>query len=460
MTVDVAALLAATPPPSPWVKSISVPCFGGRTSAGNTLTDVSRIARVCVGGFELRAKVTLERPAIAPYVHIYVSSTDITHAPPTPIRIYEGQTEGTILIRSTPVAVDTPVTIFAWTIAEDRKSDSFALVPPSITKIELTPLSLAAGNAAGNEVHGTLTFNGPPANATAVRATITSTLGQVTPSSAYLPVNTLTLPFVVKGFTPVENLTASTVTATTGPVSRTASFDVRPPELMEWSEASCHVPCLCYTACRRRLIPILDGNAPAAGVALKIESNKPDLLKVPSTVFIQPGRHDAEFDAEVPTVVSSETSATVTASHGPRTLTVGFEIKPPKKGDLMFEDVTFKDQYGRVITKIPDSNPVEMCALISACGGTDSIGFPIACGSHEPIGAVMSVDYTNNSGVGRSSTVPLDFGSGASLSRVCTPMPGLANPGDYYDIKLLLDTTDVINERTEGNNDKAIRIYR
>lgn len=475
-TPAVAQLTTRTVKTLTWVQSVAATCSSGdRLSIGGVT--IQRTESSCAGGYEIRGTIVLERAAPSEGIQPYAETSLPAVASVWTERIAEGGTRGLLLVRTNPVTADTTVTVSVWTSSADRKSTAVTIVPPHLTKVTLTEAQPLVGRP---EVlyHGTVHFSGPPASATAVLISLQRDLPQVAlqyPFSFYLPLNSLSAPFAFS-VTPVGTPMTATITARSGTVTAALPVTIRPPLLNGFggtTEDTCHVPC------RVGLNATLDAPAPVGGAPVALSATAPVLIN--SSFTIPAGNTHAGWQIKASVEPSSSpytavlggtSSSTVTASYAGASLSRTLYIKGKRKGDFHTMTPVFKDRFGNVISKIPDSYPIKACMEVMGCRlGSD--GWTWDCFSHEGPGFEMEISYVNNQGTGRSFTLPIDFPIDGSIYwgtetivtmvhgvDVCAEIPGLANPGDYYDVEFIADPKNLAEEFNESNNKKSARIYR
>lgn len=432
---------------------IVLPCspHGGGTMRSHVTT--------CYGGLEVRGTVVLSRAASAPGLGVTLTSSHPSVAPVTAVFVPGGQSQSQFMIRTNPVGQATTVTITGFTSDSDRKTRDFVLLPPRLLKIALTP----ASTIGGVDVQGKATFNAPPAGANSVRVTLASTAADAwaSPSSVALPVGAVEVPFVIKT-RPVAKDSDLIIRGTFADITVEAPLKIQPPVLTSFSANN-----RCYVPCEVGVSAGLTGNAASPGVSVTLASSHPAVLQVPAQLNIPAGSQAGQVKASVTETGSID--VTLTAKYDDVTKTSKVEVRPAKKGDLIIEQAEFKNRFGQVITQLSDSYPFSVCMTIGAC--TSRSGSTTNCPTNEPIGATLTISYSDSRGVGRSFDTPVDFpgygtpgvyGSGGFqyITSLCKEIPGLANTDDWYDVTLVVDSKDVIDEAHEGNNQKKLHIER
>jgi hypothetical protein len=408
---------------------------------------------------EAKGWVILAAPASADvYVGLYPSNAQLVEYPfPPGTKVSAGQTVGNFTFRPKPVTAPTQLAVTARIGQQpESKTINYTIQPPVLGNMVLNVAEVVGGNP----VQGTATFSGPPA----VAGTIWAKLSSSNPSVATVPEKTvleagkIVASFEVKtvgvpGYIPVT-ISASTGSTypTTGNLNPHRTLKVWPASLKEFGR----IP-----TPNSSLQVVLDGSPPPQGAVVSLSSAEPNVATIPSSVTIPAGSNSAVVNVtEYPK--TSHQNVWLTAKYAGKEKKwkefVWCQVKP----DLDITTVSLRDRFGNPITKPADSQGFQLCAEIKNRE-------PDICRVAKPPVSLLRVEYRRpGTNVGRSMDLPVDFsypGSPGAVYLAVTPctgktdMPGL-EVGQYYDVTLKADVTNVVDERHEGNNSKSLRISR
>lgn len=368
-----------------------------------------------------------------------------------------GQTRTTFTVLTSGVSTPTRVTISAWREGSAPQTTTLNVVPPSLTGVTTDQTSLTGGSTA----HGTLTFNGTPAAAGVVKATLSSSnpAAVQVPTTVSLDVSKTVATFDIKT-SAVASSTPVTITATSGDRKPTAKLTVTPAVLAS------------LDATVR-----LTGAAPPGGAVVTLSSADPARTSVPPTVTVPAGSTWVNFPFTDHPDFSSH-DVTVSATYNGVTMKSDHPVAANFKPDLAIKVVTLQDRFGNTITHPADAQPYKMCVTIELLG-MDRWGNCLM-----PTSTALGVSYMNSpTGTGASAghdfDVPVTFpttsySAGAPGWRLtdnarsvwwyepptCVDMPGLPQPGAYTDVTLKIDSKNTVDETNEGNNTHKLRITR
>lgn len=419
-----------------------------------------------VGGREGTATVVLSGPARSvtydqagrgtregpPMVLLTSSDPDVLRVP-AGVAVPVGEREGKFTFITSAVSQPKDITITA-TFNNESKTGTVKVVPSRLLRIEM-PAPVRGGHV----VQGRVVLNGPPANAAGGTVKLASDNAQLVkvPSSVTVGTGQTQATFDVETFGVAQDTTV-TVAATHGELPpRSASVKLLPPVLAE-VDAGQPSSSWCVGPCTRNLRVVLDGKAPAGGLPLTLQSELPVHIQATATVPAGGSEVSVPFTA---TQVSSNKSATLSASYGSSTKRVDFKVFRLEKHDLYVRrKLELIDRYGNVVTTPPDSQPFQMCVNVAH----KQISFHT---SGWPSPTALGVTYRMGT-TGRSFQVPVlwespvyidDDDSDVRYVRTCFDLPGIVD-GGVMDVETIADVRQELDERNEGNNDRSFKIER
>lgn len=438
---------------------------------GGTPRMIARGGGGTVGGQEADGWVELSAPApcvvyCGTYVNgrpaggmmVNLSSSNPAAAKVQPstgmIMVPVGETRTTFTVLTSGVSAPTKVTISAWREGSPAQTTTLNVIPPSLMGFTIDQTSLTGGVGA----HGTLTFNGTPATAGAVKATMSSSnpAAVKVPATVSLAPGSTAVTFDINTSS-VASSTPVTITATYGDRMPAVTLTVKPAVLSKFDGRSVE----------------LDGPAPSSGASVNVSSADPSHASVPASVNIPAG-------AKATTVPItdhndwSEHDVKITAAYGGVTKSADHYVLKNLKPDLAIREVTLKDRFGNVITHPADAQPYKACVVIELLG-MNRLGHCLC-----PHSTTLGVSYLSPTGtgtsVGHDSDIPVTFminghpadgmaytnneGAAYWYDPVCIDMPGIPQAGGYTDLTLKVDSTNQSDETNEGNNTHKLRITR
>jgi hypothetical protein len=169
------------------------------------------------GGNSSTGTVTLAIPAPAGGIDVALSSDNAAATVPASATVASGATTATFTVATSPVVVPTSATISA-THAGITLTASLAIVPPALSSLSMSPVSVAGGNSSS----GTVTLVNPAPAGGALVTLSDDSPSATTPASVTVPEGATTAAFTVTtvGVGTTTNVTisasliASTVTDT------------------------------------------------------------------------------------------------------------------------------------------------------------------------------------------------------------------------------------------------------
>lgn len=469
-----AAPNAAPPPPVPAAAPVSP---GSRTPTSTDLPVVRSVSFVSggqamlvmkggsewqtTGGQEavLRVELTAPAPCVehcggaalngqrSGFMPVLVSGNNAAQFKVQRVLVPTDQTTGEVKFLTVPVAASTPVTISAWREGSPPRQATLSVLPPVMTSFVIDRTEVMAGEA----VHATVTFTGPPASANAVKFSVQTTNSQVlkVPATVLLQMDKTVAAFDITAVA-VEQDNSAQIVATYLDKILPASVSVRAAVLQDIDRV---FPC-----CANPFRITLNGRPPPQGAVIQLTSGNPARMTVPPTVTIPPDASSIQVSAEqIPG--NSDTHVTITASYRGVSKRHSVHSWAIIKPDLVVSAVALTDRFGNAIGAPQDAQPFKLCATVSRQReGRDAPNVPVPP-------SVLRVSYRSPTGTGTSTgrdlDFPITFGSPteAAVNNPCLELPGLA-PGGYYDVTLTADYRKEVDEDRESNNDRALKITR
>ena len=457
----------------PVVKAVG---FGAGASGGfgNKINDQSSKADTngTVGGQEADGWVELSAPAPCVtmcgshdlngnptggmFVQVSSSNPSVAkvQAPNGLIRVSTGKTRQTFTVLTFGVSSPTRVTISAWREGSAPQTTTLYVVPPSLMGLAIDQVSVTGGIGA----HGSVTFNGTPASAGVVKATLSSSnpAAVQVPATVPLDAGKTVATFDIKT-SGVAASTPVTITGSYGDRKMTAPLTVTPAALTKFDGRTLE----------------LDGNAPPGGAVINVSSADPAHASVSPTTTIPAGSKTVTVGV-TDHLDWSEHHVTITAAYGGVTKKADHFVWKNLKPDLAIKEVTLKDRFGNVITHPADAQPYKACVVIELLG-MNRWGHCL-CPSSTSLGVSYLSPTGSGSSAGHDFDIPVNFmlhGSPANgmaftndessvywYDPVCIDMPGIPQAGGYTDLTLKVDSTNQSDEANEGNNTHKLRITR
>lgn len=429
------------------------------------LTDTSsrQIHVGVTGGREASAAVLLSSPARpvqydqagrgtreGPPIVLLSSSDPGVLDVPQGVAVPIGEREGRFTFLTSAVAQPQVVTITA-TFKEVSKSGTVKVVPSQLLRIE-TPTPVRGGHV----VQGRVILNGPPANAASGTVKLASDNAQLVkvPNTVTVAADQTQASFAIETFGVADDKTVM-LAATHGEQGpRTASLTLSPPIIAE-VDAGGPSSAWCVGPCTRSLRVVLDGKAPAEGLLLTLESELP--VHIPASATFPAGATEVAVPFTA-TQVTSNTSATLSASYGVSKKRVDFKVFRLEKHDLYVRRAhQIIDRFGNVVAQPPDSQPFQLCVNVAH----KKIPFHT---SGQPSPTALEVTH-RISGTGRTFQVPVTWedpvyvDKDVYFKKVCIDLPGI-EAGGVMNVETIADVREELDERNEGNNDRSFKIER
>ncbi len=330
------------------------------------------------GGTGLTGTVLLNNPAPTGGASVVLASNNASAVVPPTLSIAAGLSNGNFSITTTPVTVNTPVTISA-AYASKTSQKTVLIVSPKLANFTVSATTVAGGGT----LNGTVTLYSPAATGGTVVA-LTKTGAVSVPSNATVTAGATTKTFLI-GSSPVTVDTSSTVKATLGTVNITRTIVVKAPGLASITSQTGVVSVFGGTSLAGKAT--LTGGAPAGGLLVTLSSNNPAAV-VPASVNVPAGSTSVGFTiSTVPVTVDTSVTLTGTADVT-RTLTI--TVKKPVL-------TTFTISPGSVKGGLPAVGIVGLSSPAPAGGimVTFVVGAPLLV--HAPVSVLIPAGATAKS---------------------------------------------------------------
>lgn len=217
-----------------------------------------------------------------------------------------------------PISFDAYGNMYGATSGRGTNTCVVWVLTGTLSQISVSPNPITGGVSAA----GRATFTMPaPVRGYSVALSGTSTAGTV-PTSVVVPAGSLSGKFNI-ATSVVAAVTNDSLTATTGSVSKTTTFQVNPPPISNLSLSSASV----YGGLNGTGTITLAVPAPSGGCTVSLASTSSDAT-VPSTVSVPSGKTSATFTVTTMAVPSS-TLVNIRATLGPTSSTTILTIIPP-----------------------------------------------------------------------------------------------------------------------------------
>jgi len=254
--------------------------------------------------------VTLAGMAPAGGITVQLTSSDPAATPPATVVVPGGESASSAF--AIPTAMVTTVTTVTITATYNgvSKTDTLVVNPLAVSTLTLAPATLSGGASS--------TSNRVKLNAPALPSGAVVTLSSDTPAAAAVPTSIIvaagstTSPDFTITTSPVTTPTAVTITATYNGISTQALLTVNPAALASLKIAPVSV--VGSVAATGNTIT-LTSVAPGGGVTVQLTSSDPSAIP-PATVLVPAGQSISPAFVIPTTMVSSATSAIITATYG------------------------------------------------------------------------------------------------------------------------------------------------
>ena len=278
------------------------------------------------GGQASTGTVILGGPAAAGGTAVALSSSNPGVTVPPSVTVPAGTTSASFAIRSSPVTVQTNVTITA-SLNGSQKIGTLTVNQPAVSSLmfDFFPLNASSGQM----TTGTVTLNAnAPAGGLNVNITSTNQNAFPVPASVFVAANTSIQTFMVTAGA-VSTPTPVTVTASTGSIMVSVNIMVLPPPVVRVS----FVPANVVGGNNSIGTVVISPAAPSGGVFVSLSSSDPNVI-LPTGVTVPAGSTSQTFTATTKPVSTSIT-ATVSATSGSSlNITGTLTVIPPSLGGV------------------------------------------------------------------------------------------------------------------------------
>ncbi len=273
------------------------------------LTGLSVSPVTVLGGVSATGTATLSMAAPVGGAVVALSSNNTTVAQvPSTVTVAEGETQAAFQVTTSPVAVDTAVTITAVYNGVTRTSPLTVTSPAAaLTGLSVSPATVPGGSAST----GTVTLDVPaPAGGSVVSLSSSNTAAAQVPSTVTVLAGLTSATFTVTTGS-VSAETPVTITAVYSGVTQTALLTVAAP-IAGLSSVSVSPASVLGGDISTGTVT-LDFPAPAGGAVIALSSSDP-AAQVPATVTVPAGQTSATFSV-TSSPVSADTPVTITGGY-------------------------------------------------------------------------------------------------------------------------------------------------
>ncbi len=338
-----------------------------------TLTSVTVSPVTVTGGNNTTGTVTLSAAAPTGGSSVTLSSNNAAAQVPASVTVAAGATTGTFAITTSPVSVNTAVTI-SGTYGVTQTA-TLTVAAAALNSMTVSPPSVVGGNNST----GTATLTGPAAAGGAVVALQSgnTAVAQV-PASVTVQAGATNATYAITTSAVVTDSSA-TITGTYI-TTRTTSLAVTAVTLSSISKN----PASVVGGGTSTATVTLSGAAPAGGALVTLQSSNPATAQVPASITVAAGLTSANFTITT-SPVTSNTSVTITGIYGV-TQTTPFTVNA---ASLLS------------VTKTPST----------VVGGNNSTGTVTLNGAAPSGGAVVALQSNNSSAAQVPASVTISAGS-------------------------------------------------
>ena len=362
------------------------------------------------GGTQTTGTVKISNPAPSGGLKVLLNSNSSSAAIPTTVTVAQGAISGTFGITTRNVTQATTVTLKA-SLASISKTATLTLSPVSIVGVTLNPSTVVGGSS----TTGVVSLSGTALGQTTVRLNSDSPSATV-PNTVIVPAGATSASFQV-ATTAVSNATTANVSATLGPVSRSATLSINTPDPILSLTSSAALMGGGSTSATVTLV----SPAGPGGVVVSLSSSDKS-ANVPATVTIGAGQSTAQFVIST-SVVSRPTAVTVTASSGASNQSIKFNVDPlfqlevtPGEilgGNTVTGTVTLAEPApaGGLTFTLSTENynvPILVPASVTIPAGAKSASFSVGTGTPTWDGASAWVQAANSDGLYQYTFITVD----------------------------------------------------
>lgn len=269
-------------------------------------------------GQTITGTVALNGPAPAGGITVSIAnSNSATASLPSSITIPQGQTTKTFSVLAKSVSAVQTSTVKA-TRGTVSILQTLTVSPVGVLSVSLSQQSVVGGTNFTGVVN---LASAAPVGGARVNLTSSNTALATVPASITVPAGQVSGSFTVTS-KPVAALSFLTITATRGATSRSASFQIRPPDVNAFTLSSYNVK----GGTRVNATVRLNGKAPVGGMPITITS-VPGLVSPVGNVRVSQNGTSVNFQLQT-AAVASQTAVTLTARAGSTPFSIQLTLRP------------------------------------------------------------------------------------------------------------------------------------
>jgi hypothetical protein len=348
-----------------------------------SLSSLTLSPTTAIGGAQSSTgAVMLSGPAPTGGAQVALSSSNTAAATvPSSVTVPAGVTSATFTVSTSAVNATTAVTISAAYGGVTRTA-SITVTPapppaPTLSSLTLSPTSVVGGTQSST---GTVTLSGAaPAGGAQIALSSSNTAAARVPSSVTVVAGATSATFTVST-SAVTTLTAVSISAAYGGVTRTASITVAPapPPPATLSSLTLNPTSVIGGTQSSTGAVMLSGPAPAGGATVMLSSSN-GAARVPSSVTVVAGATSATFTVSSSAVTASIT-ATMSAAYGGVTRSASLTVAPAPPPPAALSSLTL--------------NPTSVIGGLQTSTGTVALSAPAPAGG-------VTVALSSSNGVAR-----------------------------------------------------------
>ena len=276
---------------------------------------------IVLGGATSTGTVNITSAAPAGGLTIALSSNSTASGVtvPSSVTIAAGQTSGSFIVSTTPVAA-TVNAIISGTLGSNTQTATLAVTAPTLVGISFSPTSVVGGTSST----GTVTISSAAPTGGLVVSLSSNNAAVTVPSSVTVAAGQTSAGFSAST-TPVASNISATITGTLGSTSTTATLAVTAPTLV----GILLNPTAVYGGASSAGIVTISSAAPTGGLTIVLSSNSTASgVTVPATSTIAVGQTSGSFSVST-TIVAATVNATISATLGSTTNTAQLTVTAP-----------------------------------------------------------------------------------------------------------------------------------
>jgi hypothetical protein len=236
---------------------------------------------------------------------------------PATVTVPDGQLSVDFQIKAGVPATQKTVDLQASALASTVHT-SFTVKVPDLTSLQIKPGLVSSGAAAT----GTVTLTGPALiGGYLVNLSSTDTTVATVPATVLVQEGDTTATFAI-GAKSVVGTRSTTITATHGPIIKSASLQVTDVQFTGFAVS----PSTIATGENAVGRVTLSGNAPVGGYPIDVQSSNSAIASVPASVTVPAGKSFVEFNVSAQ-AVQRDSSVIITASNGSTQKTATVSVK-------------------------------------------------------------------------------------------------------------------------------------